>query len=55
MVNPDYLRQQEQELEQRLLERYREGVISEALSEFFESLGFEIQAKNFLVSICKSC
>jgi hypothetical protein len=36
MYNPEYLNKLEQELEQRLLERYREGVISEALSDYFE-------------------
>jgi hypothetical protein len=37
MYNPEYLNKLEQELEERLLERYREGVISESLSDYFES------------------
>jgi hypothetical protein len=36
MYNPDYLNKLKSELEQRLYERYREGVISESLAEYFE-------------------
>jgi hypothetical protein len=37
MYSPEKLEAMERELEERLLERYREGIISEALSEYFES------------------